>query len=480
MSLDFGSVFTNVLFLAGFIGGFISPYFGLMVFYAFSILRPTFLWFWAPHLTQRHSFYLGISLLLGWALSGGGDWSHLRGFWLKAALWGLVVYLASGAMAAWLFAVHPPYAWQNWMVQFKILLVILLTISIVREPGQIRTFAWVVTASLGYLAWVFNSQYYFDQWNRILTHGFGAVDNNGAAMIMVVGVPLAFFMGIYDKRFWVKILCFAAALALIHVVFFSFSRGGMLGLCMVGAATFVVALFHLPNKALTIAIAVGFVIASLQLAGRGVRNEFFSIFVDQQQLDASAASRFLTWGAAWRCMLDNPLGVGPRNFIFVCRNYGLGAQKSVHNLFLQTGADYGFIGMFGLFSFYFGSIISCYLMSQSPTAKKLNWPRYFGQMVSISLAGFVISSMFVGMEAVEAAYIIAILGLCTVAYVNRVAMLGAGYQPHAVIELDEVPDPNEEPEAWQSPEPLTAGGYRTQATSEYISREISVGYYRKE
>ena len=341
------------------------------------------------------------------------------------------------------------------MIQFKILLVILLTVSVVREPGQVRLFAWVVTASLGYLAWVFNSQYYFDQWNRILTHGFGAVDNNGAAMIMVVGVPLAFFMGIYDKRLWVKGLCFLAALLLIHVVFFSFSRGGMLGLCVVGIGTFAVALFHLPNKALTVAAAVAFVFASLYLAGQGVRDEFWSIFADEEKLDASAASRFVTWGAAWRCILDNPLGVGPRNFIYVCHNYGLGTQKSVHNLFLQTGADYGVPGMLGLLSFYVGTIFACYFMSQSVTAKKLHWPRYFGQMVSISLSGFVICSMFVGMEAVEVAYIIGILGLCTVSYVNRIAILGAGYQPHAVIELDEVPDLSQE--EWMSCESVALG-----------------------
>ncbi len=441
MSLQFGWLFTNLLFVYGAVGGVLSPFIGLMAFYAFSILRPTFLWFWVSYPTRRYSYYLGMTLLAGWVFSGFGDWSGIKGFWVKASLIGIVVYLASGAFGAQFLAVHPAYAWANWTLQFKILLIILLTVTIVREEQQIKIFAWVTTGTLGYLAWMFNSQYYFDRWNRILMHGFGSVDNNGAAMIMVLGVPLAFFMGIYDRRLWVKGLCFGAAVLLIHVVFFSFSRGGMLGVCVVGMATFIVALFHLPNKILTIGIAVGFVVVSLVLAGGQVREEFWSIFADPERRDASANSRFYTWRAAWNCMLDNPLGVGPRNFNLLSSTYGLSNNKSVHNLFLQTGADYGFLGMFGLFFFYFGAAWSSYLMTTTHTAKRLHWPRYFGQMVSISIAGFMICSMFIGMEAVEVGYIVAVLGLCTVTYVNRVSETGFALETLEVLELEEVAEP---------------------------------------
>lgn len=439
--MQFGWLFTNGLFLIGVIYGLLNPFIGLMVFYAFSILRPTFLWYWVSYPTKRYSFYLGIITLVGWAVSGFGDWSKLRGTGL--ANFGLVLYILSGAFAAQFLSYYAPAAWDSLLLQFKIVLMTIITVSMVRKPEQIKLFAWITMASLAYLAWVFNSQYYFDGWNRILKRGFGGIDNNGAAMIMVMGVPLAFFLGIYVRQWWAKAGCLAAAFLMIHVVMFSFSRGAFLGVCMVGLATFIVAILLLPRKGLTLAIAVGFVFLSLFFAGNQVRQEFWSIFADPEVRDASAGSRFLTWGAAWRCMLDHPLGVGPRNFNIISGVYGLPGNKSVHNLFLQTGADYGFIGALGLTMFYGITCINTLKMTVTATAKQLIWPRYFGMMVSISLAGFMVCSTFIGMESVEVGFIISALGLCTVGYVNRVAEAGSDEQRNLIPELEEVPSPEE-------------------------------------
>jgi probable O-glycosylation ligase (exosortase A-associated) len=436
--MEFGRIFTLALTALGVGVGWMNPVIGLMVYYAFAILRPTQLWFWSFGGTERLSLLVGVSTLVGWALKAFGDWSPLRVvFW---PVFGLVLYLTMGALAAQFWAISPRVAWNYWENQFKIVIMVLVTITILREARDLRMFAWVITAGLGYLAYVFNSQYHFDGWNRIYPYGFGGIDNNGVAMIMVMGVPLCFFLAIHDKRLWVRGLCFFAALCLIHVVLFSFSRGGQLGLIMVGVALFTVAMFKLPNKGLTLALALVMLAITLRLAGPQVREDFASIFVNPEERDASAASRFDTWNAAWAAMKDNPLGLGPRNFNLVSARYGLQPNKSVHNLFLQTGADYGFIGMFGLMLFYFGTIWQVWRMTNSRTAIALGWPRYFGHMVVTSLAGFLVCSTFIGMETVEVGYIVATLGLCTVAYVHRMgSAVVAGEE--GIAELAEVPPP---------------------------------------
>ena len=438
--MEFGWLFTNLLGLAGTGYGWLNPFFGLMIFYMFSILKPTWLWFWVDYPTQRYSLFIGLSMLIGWFMQGMGNWSNIRG--VRWPLFGLIVYLIAGAIAAQFCSIYAPRAWDAWFLQFKIILMTVITISVVREPKQIKIFAWTITASLIYLGWVFNSQYYFDGWNRILIHGFGGIDNNGAAMIMAMGVPLAFFMGIHDKRMWVKATCFAGAFLAIHVVLFSFSRGAFLGLCIMGLMIFVIAITHLPRKGITVFVAIVFVALSLHFAGQEVRQEFASIFVDAEERDASAQSRFVTWNGAWQCMLDHPLGVGPRNFNLISTQYGLARNKSVHNLYLQTGADYGFIGMFGLTAFYFGTLWSTYRMSISSTAKELVWPRYFGFMICIALSGLLVCSTFIGMESVETGFIISILGLCTIAHVNRIADSPSDPKKQSVLELDEVPLPD--------------------------------------
>ncbi|MCC7191298.1 MAG: O-antigen ligase family protein [Phycisphaeraceae bacterium] len=432
-----GYIFTHLLAAAGVLKGWLDPVFGLMVYYAFASLRPTALWFWAfdQRNATRFSFYVGISTLIGWFMLGLGKWDGLR----KAALpmAGLILYLLSGAVAASFCERGSAYAWEALIIQTKIGIMALVTLTVVREPKHVKTLAWVILLSVGYLAYNFNNYYVFSNWNIIVSRGFGGIDNNGVAMTMVASAPLAFFLGIHSRKWWIKGLCFFALACMIHVILFSFSRGGMLGLCIVGASLFTVALATLPKKGVTIAIGIVMVAITLRLAGVEVRERFFSTFVNAEVRDKSAASRFDTWRAAYNCMKDHPIGVGPRAFGRYATEYGLGEGKSVHNLFLQTGADYGVAGMIGLAIFYFSSAWQAIKLSIHPTARRLGWPRYYGSMVSISLIGFLTCSQFIGLESVEIAFMVSLLGLTTAAFVDREAV-SARKRREVLPELAEV------------------------------------------
>jgi len=429
-----GWLFTHVMAAAGAGYGWLNPFFGLMVYYTFAILRPPWLWFWKfdPATAPRFSLYIGVSILFGWLFAGLGKWHGLKGS--RLAIFGLLLYLGSGFMSWQLFAVWPGRAENAWIDQAKIILMAIVTLTIVRDARSIRIFVWVVIASLGYLAKTLNDWYFM---NSMYLHnnGFGSIDNNGVGMIMVMTVPLCFFMAVSDKRIWVRLLCFFATACAVHVILFSYSRGSQLGLIVVGFVIFVFAMVALPRKILTLACVTIMVVITLRLAGEGVRERFMSIFAED--LDASADSRYTTWAAGWACMLDHPLGVGPRNFHAYGPQYGLGGFKSIHNLYLQTGADYGFIGLFGLVLFYLATLFKCTIMTFSAAAKKLVWPRYLGLAVTTSLSGFLFCSIFIGMESVEVGYIISLLGLSTVAYVNRVNAVGV------------VPDVTSIPELWE-------------------------------
>lgn len=416
----FGYIFTNILAAFGILYGWANPFVGLMVYYAFASLRPVSLWFWAwdKYNPPRYSFLVGASTLVGWMIAGMGKWSGIGK--VSLPLLGLGLYLFSGTLAA-AFSERPTdQMWDALINQYKIGLMAVVTLTLVREPRQIKIMAWCVMASFAYLAYVFNSYFVISHWNFIWIRGFGGIDNNGTAMLMVATVPLAFFLGLNSRTLWAKGFCFLSVILMVHVILFSFSRGGQLGLCIVGAMIFFVALINLPNKALTVLIALLFVVVAIRLAGPEVRERFFTIFANAQERDVSAASRFDTWSGALRCMRDHPLGVGPRTFGKYATQYGLGENKSVHNLFFQTGADYGILGMVGLAIFYFSSALQTFRMAFRQSSQRLGWPRYFGHMVCISLTGFLVCSQFIGMESVEVAFMVSLLGLCTVIYVHRI------------------------------------------------------------
>ena len=435
-----GWLITHILSFIGAAGGWINPFMGLMVYYWLAILRPPFLWFWAfnPWDTPRFSLYVGLSTLAGWAFMGFGSFKGLRG--TRLAIGGLLTYFFSGVIAWQFFAIAPGWSAIVLDTQLKIVIMLIVTLTIVRDARSIMLFAWIITLTLGYLGWVLNDWYFIDPM-YLHRNGFGTVDNNGVGMIMVVSIPLAFFLAVYDKRIWLRALSFFAAACQVHVILFSYSRGSQLGLCMVGAFILLFSLLYLPRKMLTLGIALFFIFLTLQLAGEGVRQRFVSIFAED--LDASAESRFGTWSAAWQCIKEHPLGVGPRNFGLYAPQYGLTAGKAVHNLFLQTGADFGVFGMLGLFVFYAATFYNTVQMARSAVAKALVWPRYVGLACCTSIGGFLICSIFIGMESVEAGYIVCATGLVTVAYVNRVTDASpAGYATN-IPELVQVPGPDE-------------------------------------
>ncbi len=439
-----GFYFTWMLAITGTLYGWINPLYGLMVYWAFALLRPQSLWFWSfGGSGSRFSLFIGIATLVGWLGKGCGDWSSAR--WVKAPLIGVGFYLLANALAMTITPVDNANAWDRMSEvlsdQFKIGLMLLLTISLVTEAASIRVFAWVVTLTLGYLAYNFN-MLYLQNPNFLLNRGFGGVDNNGAAMIMAMGVPLCFFMAVYTRNWILKGLCLLMAMFMVHAVMFSYSRGGMLGMIMVALLLFTVAIWTLPNKFLTVALGVVGVLVALVLAGPAVREEFKSIFVGANALDASAASRFATWGAAWQCFLEHPLGTGPRGFNFLAHQYGLSRGKSVHNLLLQTAADSGILGVTGLLIYFVGTMWSTFTMTLLPTARRLVWPVYFGHMVMIAIASFLVSSMFIGVESVEASWIVAMVGLATVGYVRTVAELEPTEETPDLPELEQVPDPH--------------------------------------
>ncbi len=435
-----GWLITHIMALLGTASGWINPFVGLMVYYWFAILRPPFLWFWAfdPTNAPRFSFYIGLSVLIGWAIVGFGTFQGLRG--TRLAILGLIVYFLGGVFAWQMYAVVPLYAQLMLDNQFKIIIMVIVTLTIVRDARSILIFCWMIIATLGYLAWVINDWYFIDP-NYLHNNGFGAVDNNGTGMIMVSAIPLSFFMAVYDGRLWVRLAAFFATACQVHVILFSYSRGSQLGMCLVGAFIFIFSILYLPRKALTLGAATIFVVITFWLSGEGVRERFMSIFAEER--DASAQSRFVTWTAAINCIKDHPLGVGPRNFGFYAERYGLTGGKAVHNLYLQTGADYGVFGMLGMITFYVMTFVSTLLMARTRVASMLVWPRYVGMAVCTSIGGFMLCSMFIGMESVEVGYIVCTMGLVTVAYVNRVIDASPAGFALDIPELAQVPSTSE-------------------------------------
>jgi probable O-glycosylation ligase (exosortase A-associated) len=397
-----GLVFTYLLSYGGALVSLFNPFAGLLIYICFAIIKPESMWYWSLTESGYFSRIIAVALLTSWAMHGLGQWQFGKARAILVALVGF---------SAWTIvsAIHAPYgavAWEFVEAQFKIFLPLLVGMTTLDSVQKLKQLAWVIVLSHGYVALEFNLSYY-DEFNRLQLIGFGGMDNNSFAIALVTCVGLAFFLGLGAQRWWQKSLAFGSAALMAHAVMFAFSRGGMLALIITGAVTFML-IARQPRSYMLFAIGI---LLALRLAGAEVRERFWTTFADPAERDRSAQSRVELWTDLWDLMLKKPLvGAGPDHWPLVAKEYGWPPGKEGHSLWLQTGAELGFPGLFFLVLFYAVCIARLWPLTRHYYSSSDPFLQDAARMVIASLAGFAVAAQFVSLEGLEVPYYIVLIG----------------------------------------------------------------------
>jgi probable O-glycosylation ligase (exosortase A-associated) len=392
---------TYALTYGGALASLIRPYTGLLVYVGFAIITPEALWPWAVP-RGNYSRIVAIGLLVGWVIHGCGSWNFGRAKPVIFALMGFWAWLCLSSF----FARNQELAWDAVEAESKIFLPCLVALTLINSVKQVKQLVWVIVLTNGYLAEQFNEQYYTTLFLPEEFH-YRGTDNNGIALTMVTGFGLAFFLAVHAERWWQKLLAIGAAGLMAHVVIFSMSRGGMLGLCVTGGVAF----FLIPKTwkhYLFFALALAIVI---RLAGPQVVKRFDSTFADAEVRDASANSRVEQWRACAVAMTREPVfGVGTHGWRYVALEFGATIAREAHSTWFQVGAEMGFPGLGLLALFYGACAVRLLPLTRRRSQVSDPWMRHLSCMVIASLAGFVVSSQFVTADGVEMPYYVGLVG----------------------------------------------------------------------
>lgn len=400
-----GLIFTYALTYGGAFVSIFNPFYGLLVYICFSIIRPENIWFYAVP-PGNYSRIVAVALLIGWVFRGFGDWNFGKarpivfafiGFWLWAALSTAIV--ATNKAVAIGFLEH----------QAKILLPFLVGATTIRTVQQLQLLAWTIVGSLGYLAFELNLQYLQDpQYFR--SNGFGPMDNNSAAIALVCGFGFAFFLGLMSEKWWAKGIALGIAAMLAHAVMFSFSRGGMLSLLITSIASFVL----IPKKNYYYILFALAIIFGVRLAGPEVIERFSTTFASSEDRDASADSRIELWKDCLDVFSKNPiLGIGPDHWPLVAQSYGWPGRKEAHSLWVQLLAELGLPGVLLLLGFYLLTIFRLWPLTYDSLVLDDPWLHTSSRMVISSLLGFMVAAQFVSLDQLELPYYVALVGACS-------------------------------------------------------------------
>lgn len=427
-----GLLFTYLITFGGAAAGLFNPYTGLLAYICLSILKPESLWYWqADEMPPNSSRLVGVATLIGWALQGFGRWDFGKAW---AVVLCLLAFLGWGALSSTQCR-HPELGWDYLIELLKVVMPILVGLTMIDDARKLYSLAWVIVLSLGYVCLEMNLTYALDKFNRINEIGFGGMDNNCFGIAANTGLGLAIFLSFSANKWWKKGVAVTCALSMAHVVLLTFSRGGMVGLVVLGVSSFFLLRMRPWHYA---AFAVG-VLVMFRLAGPEVVDRFLSSFKTGDARDWSAESRIQLWTDCLDCMIKHPLfGVGPRHFPVIAPEYGWPLHKEAHTLWLQVGAEQGFLGLAFLLLYYVvtgGLLVKLLRDKGIPKDSPL---RPLAAMVLASLIGFAVSAQFVSLIGLELPYYVAMLGAGTLILASRPAADAEGDPvDHPAVQADE-------------------------------------------
>lgn len=416
--------FMAITMLLGTAGAFaLSPVYGIAVYYLYAVLRPQFIWEWVELFGVRlgevnWSLPVAVCTLISTALWRAGVWTPASA--IKPPWYGNPAFTRSHylflAFCAWISltfatAQYHHIAWPYFVEYVKIFVMFICATLVLRTTRDLWIVYLVMLAASAYIAYELNFYYLAYRWIMVQHRGYGGLDNNGAALILAMGIPLAFFAWEATARWW-RWGYMAMIPILGHAVMLTYSRGAMLALIPCAALMWLRA----RNKAfMTAAYAAGFVLL-LATTGKEIEERFASIGKENTN------ARWETWGVAARMANDRPVfGFGIRcSSQFIGKDpYRISVDNlTIHSQYLQMAADSGWPAM-ALYLGMLGSVLLGLWQTRKMLRRMLqknNNPdtlnvRSLASGLECTLVLFVVGATFLSLEHFEMPYVVILLSV---------------------------------------------------------------------
>jgi probable O-glycosylation ligase (exosortase A-associated) len=397
--------------LFGVVGSFVAhPVFGVAIYYLFAVLRPQFIWEWSLPQNIAWSWYVAIAAILGtlaWknGLLWFGDAQKTR---LNAGHYGMFAF-AVWITVTYFTAIHRDIAEPHFIEYSKIFVMFFVSIYALSKVKHVWCIYLMITVALCYIAYEINFEYLIHgQYTYLYHKGYGGLDNNGAALMLAMGVPLCIYAwdAIKGWRRWIFI---AFVPVIIHAVLTSYSRGAMLALLL----SVPIYLWRCKHRVQLLSLLVGVAFILPILAGKEIRERFFSI--EQHDIDESANSRKKSWTIGWRMAQERPIfGFGIRNSNHYTFLYGADKEgRTIHSQYLQIAADSGLVGL-AAYLLALGGFFWCAFRTLRYAKSEEDLDSQRAYTITCGAEGalivFCIGGIFLSLEHFELPYIMMLLG----------------------------------------------------------------------
>lgn len=254
--------------------------------------------------------------------------------------------------------------WVQDIILFKTLLFYaLLYFLFFRAVQDVRTLRYMVVCvafTYGIMALeVIKEAFYFGFSPKMrLTGAFGLEKGNpnyaGAYFAVLIPV-LAAFMMFYKDNARVKMIATVLYFMGMMAAFYTYSRQSYIAILVTTSLLAV-------RKGVGTILAIAFVVlnyaawAPESVVDRVEGTSSYNEETGEEELEASADSRFVIWGAAWQVILRNPIGIGYNQFKREIDPYmpDWVDARDAHSSYFLIWAEAGWIGLFAFLGLLYG------------------------------------------------------------------------------------------------------------------------------
>jgi len=325
----------------------------------------------------------------------------------------LVLFITFAGLLSIVTAINRQEAWDEFNDVFiKAVLMFIVMVNVVRTDKRLRLLVYVtlgVTFLLSFNALSdYNSGNFSVEGYRIKGLLGGMFGNpNDLALHFVTMTPLAITMMVLARRWLIKIIFLIAAILIIAGNVVTYSRGGFLGLLVVG----LVLAWKLGRRHRAMLALVGPVVvaAFLLLAPGNYGRRLASIFIPSLDPVGSASSRQEILNRSIIVSLRNPIsGIGMGNFHTVSLR-----ETVTHNAFTQISAEMGFAALIAYMMFLTGPILRLRRIERNTLGRpEERRYYYFAVGLQASLIGYMVSAFFAAVAYQWYAYYLVAFGVC--------------------------------------------------------------------
>jgi putative inorganic carbon (hco3(-)) transporter len=391
------------------------PFVGLVLYNWISIMNPHRLgWGFAASLPLAQVAAV-ITLIGLWRRPGESRFPRDRNVFLMVAMWAWVTLTT-------IFAFYPQDAWIIYRDVSKTFLMAIVGVTLLTTRQRVLTFALAIVGFVGFYGIkgaIFSvlTGGNFKIWGP---DGSALADNNAVGLALVMVAPLCFFLsGTMAKR-WQSLALLGTGLACVVSAALTYSRGALIGLIAVAAASFL-----FTKRKFVVGASIALVVV---VGGAVLPAHWFDRMntIQSYEGDRSAEMRINSWHMSFNLAKHNFLGGGfdcftMKEYYDYAPDPELGRTRSgiastAHSCYFEVIAMHGFLG----FALYMSCLISMLLALLGILRRARHaapWIAPYARGFIVSIFGFLACAAFQSKAFFDLYWVIyaTAIGFCAVA-----------------------------------------------------------------